>query len=169
MGSPDDRSTGSNDDRSTGSNKEVTLTRLAEALALGLLATVAFYGSPAYADAVRDGVEAGNRAFIAAFLRGDAQAVANLYTENAQVIAPGAPVARGRTAIAAAWQKAINTGVKDIVLSTADVESAGDLACETGVVRLVARDGGVTEGRYVVVWKRAHGQWKLHRDIWNVE
>ena len=91
---------------------------------------------------MRDAVEAGNRAFIAAFLRGDAAAVAQLYTETAQVIAPGEPVARGRAAIAAAWQKAIDAGVKDLSLDTAEVESAGDLASETGTVRLVAKDGG---------------------------
>ena len=35
--------------------------------------------------------------------------------------------------------------------------------------RLVGRDGKITEGRYVVVWKRTNGEWKLHRDIWNTE
>ena len=145
------------------------MTRPAEILTLGLIATVVLGGVPAYADEVRDSIEAGNRAFIAALLRGDARAVADLYTENAQVIAPGAPVARGRAAIGAAWQKSIDAGVRDIALNTAEVDSAGDLACETGVVRLVGRDGAVSEGRYVVVWKRTNGQWKLHRDIWNAE
>jgi len=141
--------------------------RVRRALVLVLVTTSVLSGRPARADQVRDAVEAGNRAFIAAFLRGDAAAVANLYTENAHVIAPGAPVARGRAAIAAAWQKAIDSGIKDVGLTTGDVESAGDLACETGVVRLVGRDGVVTEARYVVVWKREKGRWKLHRDIWN--
>jgi uncharacterized protein (TIGR02246 family) len=121
----------------------------------------------AHADAVRDAVEAGNRAFIAAFLRGDARAVSELYTQDAQVIAPGAPVARGRPAIAAAWQATIDAGVDDLRLTTDEVDSSGDLASETGVVRIVARDGAVTEARYVVVWKREGGRWMLHRDIWN--
>ena len=121
------------------------------------------------ADDVRQAVDAGNRAFIAAFLRHDARAVSELYTEDAQVIAPGAPVARGRSAIAASWQKAMDSGIKDVRLDTADVESAGDLAYETGTVRLVGKDGAATTARYVVVWKRAGGQWKLHRDIWNGE
>jgi ketosteroid isomerase-like protein len=34
-------------------------------------------------------------------------------------------------------------------------------------VRLVAKDGKVDQARYVVVWKREGGRWKLHRDIWN--
>ena len=136
-------------------------------LSASLLITVLLHGTSARSDDVRAAVEAGNRTFIAAFLRGDAQAVAELYTEDAEVIAPGAPVARGRSAIAAAWQKAIDSGVKDLTLNTANVESSSDLACETGIVRLVAKDGGITEGRYVVVWKRTDGKWKLYRDIWN--
>jgi uncharacterized protein (TIGR02246 family) len=119
-------------------------------------------------DAVRAAVESGNRAFIAAFLRGDAKAVSELYTEDAQVIAPGMPVARGRAAIAATWQQAMDGEVKDLTLKTLDVESAGDLACETGTVGMVGRHGN-TSARYVVVWKRINGQWKLHRDIWNAE
>ena len=74
-------------------------------IVLGLIAVLALDSRVTRADAVRDAVENGNRAFIAAFLRGDAKAVSELYTEDAQVIAPGAPVARGRAAIAAAWQE----------------------------------------------------------------
>jgi uncharacterized protein (TIGR02246 family) len=126
-------------------------------------------GTAIAADEVRAAVESGNRAFIAAFLKGDARAVADCYTENAKVIGPGAPVAQGRPAIAAFWQKAIDGGVKELTLDTADVESEGNLASETGTVRLVGKDGKVTAARYLVVWKRTDGKWKLHRDVWNSE
>ena len=116
---------------------------------------------------VRGAVEAENRAFISAFLQGNATAVANLYTPEAQVIAPGSPVAKGRPAIAAFWQKSIDSGVKDVTLETAEVESAGELAYETGIVRLVAKDGTVSTARYVVIWKRIGDKWLLHRDTWN--
>jgi uncharacterized protein (TIGR02246 family) len=136
-------------------------------LGLALWIAAGLHPDPAAADEVRDAVEAGNRAFIAAFLQGDAEAVAQLYTEHGQVIAPGEPVATGRAAIAAAWQKVIDGGVADITLETTEVESAGELAYETGSVRLTSKDGQRSEGRYVVVWKREGGRWKLHRDIWN--
>jgi uncharacterized protein (TIGR02246 family) len=123
--------------------------------------------TPARSDEVRDAVEAGNRAFITAFLRGDAKAVAGLYTADAQVIAPGSPVARGRPAIAAFWQKSIDSGIKDVTLETAEVESAGNLAYETGIVGLIAKDGTVSNARYLVIWKRTDGKWLLHRDTWN--
>ena len=121
----------------------------------------------ARSDQVRDAVDAGNRAFIKAFLQGNATAVANLYTPDAQVIAPGAPTAKGRSAVAAFWQKTIDSGIKDVTLETSEVESAGDLAYETGNVRLVAKDGTVSNARYVVIWKRIDGKWLLHRDTWN--
>jgi uncharacterized protein (TIGR02246 family) len=121
----------------------------------------------ARAEDVRAAIEAANRAFRAALLRGDAEAVAALYTADAKVIAPGSEVASGRAAIKAFWQKTVEGGVSDLVLTTDDVGSAGDLAYEDGTVKVVAKDGRETVGRYVVVWKRADGRWKLHRDIWN--
>jgi len=142
--------------------------RSARALALGLWLWIAASTDIARAGEAREAVDAGNRAFIAAFLRGDAKAVAALYTEDAQVIPPGGEVASGRAAVTAYWQAAIDGGVKDVKLATEDVESDGDLACETGRVTLVAKDGKATTARYVVVWKREGGRWRLHRDIWNL-
>ncbi len=115
----------------------------------------------------RQAVEAGNRSLIAAVLRGDASAVADHYTENAQLVAPGAPVAAGRAAITQFWQNSIASGIKDLTLETADVESEGNLAYETGTLGLVSNDGTKASARYVVVWKRIGDKWLLHRDIWN--
>jgi uncharacterized protein (TIGR02246 family) len=136
---------------------------------LWLVTLACLAAAPARADAVRDAVEAGNRAFVAAFLKGDAAAIANLYTADARVIAPGAPVAMGRAAVGAFWQKSIDSGIKDVKLQTAEVGSVRDLAYETGSVRLVARDGAVSNARYLVVWKQIDGKWLIHRDTWNSE
>ncbi len=73
----------------------------------------------------------------------------------------------GRPAIAEFWRSFFESGIKDVALETAEVESAGDLAYETGTVQLVAEDGGVTTARYLVVWKRTDGEWRMHRDTWN--
>jgi uncharacterized protein (TIGR02246 family) len=134
-----------------------------------LVATLVVWTAPALADDVRAAIEGANATFMKTFLAGDANGVANLYTEDAQVIAPGAPVAEGREAIAAVWKQTIDGGVKDLTLTTLDVVSAGDVAGERGTVKLVGADGKAMEARYVVVWKRVDGTWKLHRDIWNAE
>jgi uncharacterized protein (TIGR02246 family) len=124
-------------------------------------------GAAARSDDTRESIESINRGFAAAFLRGDAEAVAELYTEDAELLPPGAEAVAGRSAIAAFWKGAIDAGVKDLALTTVQVESTGDLAYEVGKVRLVANDGQVSEDRYLVVWKRENGKWQLHRDIWN--
>jgi uncharacterized protein (TIGR02246 family) len=140
------------------------MTRRAVAALLIVIASWA----PARAEDVRKAVESRNRAFVGAFLRGDAKAISELYTEDAKVIPPGGEVVNGRAAIAEFWRKQIGTGVKDLTLSTGTVEAVGDLAYEDGIVKQVAKDGKVITGRYVVVWKRHDGgSWKLHRDIWN--
>ena len=59
------------------------------------------------------GVEEGNRAFIAFFLAGDAQGIAQLYTADAEVIPPGAPIVRGRAAIGAFWKSFIDSTNRD--------------------------------------------------------
>lgn len=131
------------------------------------LACVLLIAADARSEDARAAVDAGNRALIAALLRGDAQAVAGFYTEDAQVIAPGAAIASGRAAVAEFWQASIASGIQDMSLDTTGVESDGDLAYETGTVRIVSSDGSEAGARYVVVWKRTGDQWLLHRDIWN--
>ena len=61
---------------------------------------------PIYAQTedVRAAVEAGNRAWIAAFTRGDSQGIANLYTTTALAFPPQGDIVRGREAIARLWQ-----------------------------------------------------------------
>ena len=135
------------------------------------LALVAFAGfclvaTGSHADPVRDAVEAANQAFVKAFLAGDAKVIGELYSEDAQVIAPGAAVAEGRTAIAAFWADGMKT-TRNVRLDTATVVSDGDLASEDGVVHLTASDGSQSSARYVVVWKRLGGRWYMFRDIWN--
>jgi uncharacterized protein (TIGR02246 family) len=123
--------------------------------------------APAWAEDARQAVEAGNRGFIAALLRGDAAAVADHYTADAQIIAPGAPIATGRAAITEFWRSSIASGIKDVTLETAEVESDGNLAYETWALGLISNDGDRATARYVVVWKRVGDKWLLHRDTWN--
>ncbi len=120
----------------------------------------------AQADPVREAIDAGNYFLRKAFDARDAQAIADLYTEDGRVIAPGAEPAAGRAAIAEFWAGAMKD-TKSVRLSTLAVESAGDLAVEDGVAHLTANDGSESAGRYLVVWKRIGRRWHLHRDIWN--
>ena len=58
-------------------------------------------------------IDAANARCIAAFNKGDAAAVAQLYTERATALPPGAPMAKGRAAIQAFVDGAIKKRGKE--------------------------------------------------------
>jgi uncharacterized protein (TIGR02246 family) len=119
------------------------------------------------ADDVRSAIEAANRKWEAAADRGDGAAVAALYTSDAQLLPPKSDFVRGTQAIGRFWQAVFDSGVKGVSLTTLEVESCGDTAHEVGKVELRGADGKILDqAKYVVVWKKEGGSWKLHRDIW---
>jgi ketosteroid isomerase-like protein len=145
--------------------REYLKMRFAYASLLGL---ALFLVSPARADDLRAEVDAQVVVFRSAFLAGDGEKLASLYTTDAKVIAQGAPIASGRAEIAAFW-KGASRGARDLRFATTAVTPAGEYAIEDGTVAITAADGSVMTNRYVVVWKRDGGQLRLFRDIWNAE
>ncbi len=116
--------------------------------------------------AIRSQIESANKAFTAAFKRGDGAAMANLYTREGQLLPANSDVVRGTEAIREFWQRVVGMGLKDASLETIEVEAHGDTAIEVGRYRLLADAGVADQGKYLVVWKNEGGTWKLHRDIW---
>jgi ketosteroid isomerase-like protein len=117
---------------------------------------------------VREAINEGNRRFGSAVAGKDYAGVAALYTENAMVLAPDAPIVTGKPAIEEFWRSAANAiGLTGAVLTTRDLEVTGDTACEVGEanLKLGAKQLMV---KYLVVWTRGgDGRWRVHRDIWN--
>jgi uncharacterized protein (TIGR02246 family) len=123
-------------------------------------------------DAVRAQIEQNAARFAEAFNRGDVAAVAAMYDTGGVVLAPNAPVMRGRQNIEALWAGARQQGFKTLTLSVNSVEVIGSHAIELGSYTLVIQPQGQGEmtdrGKYVVLWKRqADGTWKLYRDAFN--
>ena len=116
---------------------------------------------------IRSQIEAANREFMTAFGKGDAAAIAALYTSGSQVLAPNSDVVNGTEAVREFWQGAMALGLTGAKLDTVEVDAAGDTAIEVGRYRLTAGDNPADHGKYIVVWKNVGGRWKIHRDIWN--
>ncbi len=117
---------------------------------------------------ISDAITAANKQFMAAIGRGDAAAVAQLYTEHGQVLPPQSEPLTGRPAIKAFWQGAIDMGIKACKLESVEVVQDGNAVQEVGRYTLEAAGGQVADrGKYIVIWHREGEQWKLHRDIWN--
>jgi ketosteroid isomerase-like protein len=99
-------------------------------------------------------------------------ALDNIYTSDARILPPGAPMIAGRAAIKEFWSTMIQSAnAKSAVLESVDVMPAGDGAVEIGrAILTVEPDGHAAaqiEVKYIVYWKPEDGRWKWHVDIWN--
>jgi len=117
---------------------------------------------------VHDEIAAADDNFMAVFSHGNPTALAELYTEDAQLLPPNSDFVIGKEAIRAFWQGIIDMGIKAVKLEIIEVASHGDTAIEMSKYTLEDKLGqALDRGKYIVVWKREGGQWKLHRDIFN--
>lgn len=117
---------------------------------------------------VHKAIEAVNEEFAAKFSGGDAAGMAALYTEDGQLLPPNSDFLTGRQAIQTFWQALMDMGIKAAKLEILEVEDHGDTAIEVSTYTLQGEAGQVLDrGKYIIIWKQEHGQWKLHRDIFN--
>lgn len=117
---------------------------------------------------IQAAIEAANRAFMDAYGQGDAAGVAALYTEDGMLLPPQQGPVEGREPIRTFWAGAMESGPTAVILTTMEAERHGDTAYEVGnYVMTDENDKTMDTGKYIVIWKRVDGAWKLHRDIWN--
>ena len=117
-----------------------------------------------------DVIKAANKSLIAALAAGDAKAIAGKYTKKAILMATGMPAQKGAKKIQAFWAGAIGMGVKSATLRTTEVDQHGTTAIECGAYSLKGDKGAVLDvGKYIVIWKKEDGSWKLHREIFNTD
>jgi uncharacterized protein (TIGR02246 family) len=135
--------------------------------AIACTAFIMLYMGEAQAnDELYDIIDAGNQATAAAIMAGDAGLVAAGYTDDGYVLAPDTATIQGRADIRAFWQGMIESGVKNVQIGTGEVASSGDLAYAVGTLEVTSADNTTGYARYVLVFKRVSGEWRLHLDIW---
>ena len=99
-------------------------------------------------------------------------ALDDVYTPDARILPPGAPIVAGRAGIKAFWKAAIESmNASAGVLSSIDVIDAGDGLVEIGKALLTVHPApdqtAEVEVKYVVYWRNERDKWKWHIDIWN--
>lgn len=99
-------------------------------------------------------------------------ALDDVYTSNARILPPGAPMIAGRESIKKFWSDMIQSAnAKSAVLTSLDVMPAGEGVVEIGRAVLTVQPPGQApaqmEVKYVVFWREEAGRWKWHVDIWN--
>jgi ketosteroid isomerase-like protein len=117
---------------------------------------------------VTDQIQEANKPFMEAFNRGDVAAVAAHYTAKARVRPPNSDVIEGQNDIQNFWQGVLDMGIKKVELKTIKATAFGKTANEEGKYTLFAEnDIQVDHGKFIVIWQKVAGNWKLDYDIWN--
>lgn len=121
----------------------------------------------------RDSVELHElaRQFSAAFVRGDAAAMANLYTPDGVIFPEQSAWVTGREAIRRYFTPAPGRRITHHLLTPSRIVVDGQHAYDYGTYEIAGeRDGvawGPSRGKYVVVWRRQGDSWRMQLDIWN--
>ena len=112
-----------------------------------------------------------DRRFSAAYVRGDADGMTELYTSDAVLFPEQSAPITGREAIRRYWTLSPGRRITRHVVTPAQITVDGRHAYEHGAFEIAGeRDGkawGPFRGKYVVVWRREGGGWRMHLDIWN--
>jgi len=112
-------------------------------------------------------IEAANKEFNVLFMASDSIALANLYTLDAKFMNNGAPAVTGRKNIQTTLSGIMKSGISSVNLQTIEIWGKENLITEEGELSLFVDEDVVYQGKYIVLWKKVDGKWKLFRDIFN--
>jgi ketosteroid isomerase-like protein len=117
-------------------------------------------------------IRAGTASWMQSFNSGNAGAVVALYSDDAVLMPPNMPLARGTVAIKEAVAKEIagaKKGGVTLAQGTLDeINVAGDMAWHSGSYVVKDKAGKqVDAGKFLEVWEKKGGKWRIVRDMWN--
>lgn len=133
----------------------------------GLLGCLAAFGD--VPDDVRAQIEAKTRQFTQAHIDGDVALINGCFTNDARVLAPGAHAVVGLKAISSLNKEWVEYGVYEFTEVSTRTYGAGPYVIDEGVYFLRYGPERVEEhGKYINIWTRDDGEWKIFSNIWNV-
>lgn len=124
------------------------------------------------AAADRAAIDAANARALAAYNAGDVLSFMQIYAPDATLMPPNGAAMQGISSITQYWQGGWKMGVRNIRLTSTEVDVHGGTASEVGRYEIDVQPSGAPiahdHGKYIVLWKRdANGQWHWYRDIYN--
>ena len=129
--------------------------------------------SRSHTEAIRSSISKTNELFSQELAgKHNFEVLDRIYTADARILPPGAPVVSGRENIGKFMSDFLRTAnVVSAVPATEDLIVIGDGVVETGITTVVLKPEGQApvqmSVKYVVLWRLEDGDWKVQVDIWN--
>lgn len=111
------------------------------------------------------------RDFSSAYVHADYDALVNAFATDAKIFPNNADIIEGHKAIKQRWTLPPNQRIMHHLITPLEITIMGDTAYDHGYYEgTTAYANGTTanwRGKYVVVWKKVDGTWKMYLDCWN--
>ncbi len=125
----------------------------------------------AFADDI-EAIRSAGAAKDAAYTAANANGIAAVFENDAVLMPPAAPVAEGRLAIrkflAGDLTEMGASGYKTRIPADSEITLSGDYAFRSGTYSTTDETGAVVDtGKWLEVWHKADGQWRIGKSIWN--
>ncbi len=119
-------------------------------------------------------IRATNARWLELINKNDVAGIEQLYAEDGVALPPNSKAAVGPKAIGQWWASQMKTPGFAMTFSTDQlvISAMGDMALDRGSYRVSAKgpDGPINDsGKFVVVWRKIDGEWKVAADIFNTD
>jgi ketosteroid isomerase-like protein len=110
-------------------------------------------------------IDSMNATFSSQITAGDSAGLASHYWPDAELLLDNSEPAKGKNIISA-WGSLARMGVKAMKFTTTDITGTPDFLIETGAYDMTGNENTLLDkGKYVVIWEKRNGEWRLYRDI----
>lgn len=116
---------------------------------------------------LNDTIKEMTQRYAAALNTAGAVGVGDFFDDDADLLPPGPDNLKGRAAIQAFWAAATEVFGEPRLTTTDVAEIAPGCAREIGTYAAqVKATGAAVGGKYVFIWRKIDGKWKIWTDIW---
>jgi ketosteroid isomerase-like protein len=120
-------------------------------------------------DSVKAHIEKMNKSYAKRFTTKDRTFYEERYCKDAAVYCPNVPPVIGIDSIVAFFYTGENSNLI-MELPPNDIYGNADLVVEDGTYNFPDGKGGsLDKGKFIALWKKEDGKWKLYREIWNTD
>lgn len=112
-----------------------------------------------------------SKVFSQFYMDGEFDSMANIYTMDGKIMPPGTDIIEGHKAIKQRWILPENVKILHHKANPVEIVIIDDTAYDGGYYEGTTQkaDGSTVSwnGKYLIIWKKEAGEWKMYYDIWN--